>query len=50
MSFVKKAFSLGEDLWDPSNRFVTSWLLPPWLLFASRLVIVRLDLTYHTPT
>ncbi|VUC32082.1 unnamed protein product [Clonostachys rosea] len=34
-----KAFSFGSDPWDPSNRFVSSWLLSPWLLFAGRLLI-----------
>jgi hypothetical protein len=29
-------FAFGTDLWDPSHRFVTSWLLSPWLLFAAR--------------
>jgi len=32
-------FSFGTDLWDPSNRFQTSWLLSPWLLFACRALI-----------
>ncbi|RDL33299.1 Uncharacterized protein BP5553_08738 [Venustampulla echinocandica] len=29
----------GEDIWDPSHRFETSWLLPPWVLFACRAAI-----------
>lgn len=33
-------FSFGSDLWDPSHRFETSWLLPPWILFAIRAAIV----------
>jgi hypothetical protein len=33
-------FKLGKDLWDPSNRFETSWLLNPWLLFVCRAIIV----------
>ncbi|KAK3330133.1 hypothetical protein B0H66DRAFT_46881 [Apodospora peruviana] len=33
---VPKAFALGTDIWDPSHRFETSWLLPPWLLFFCR--------------
>ncbi|RDW75982.1 hypothetical protein BP5796_06803 [Coleophoma crateriformis] len=31
-----QAFKLGNELWDPSNRFETSWLLPPWVLFGCR--------------
>lgn len=29
----------GRDIWDPSHRFETSWLLPPWVLFAIRFLI-----------
>jgi hypothetical protein len=32
-------FSFGHNLWDPSFRFETSWLLSPWLLFACRALI-----------
>lgn len=35
-------FRLGSGLWDPSHRYETSWLLPPWLLFICRALIVRL--------
>ncbi|KAF5020917.1 hypothetical protein F66182_7069 [Fusarium sp. NRRL 66182] len=35
----KNPFRFGNDLWDPSNRFETSWLLGPWLLFACRALI-----------
>ncbi|KAK2601688.1 hypothetical protein QQS21_004763 [Conoideocrella luteorostrata] len=35
----KGVFSFGTDLWDPSHRFETSWLLPPWILFACRALI-----------
>ncbi|KAJ9130866.1 FAR-17a/AIG1-like protein [Pleurostoma richardsiae] len=31
-----RAFAFGKDLWDPSHRFETSWLLPPYALFAVR--------------
>jgi len=31
-----QAFKFGHDIWDPSNRFETSWLLRPWVLFAIR--------------
>ncbi|KAL0935324.1 uncharacterized protein CTRU02_209915 [Colletotrichum truncatum] len=33
------AFRFGKDLWDPSHRFETSWLLPPYLLAACRALI-----------
>lgn len=33
-------FRFGTDLWDPSNRFETSWILSPWALFACRAAIV----------
>ncbi|TVY59692.1 hypothetical protein LSUE1_G009123, partial [Lachnellula suecica] len=32
-------FRFGTDIWDPSHRFETSWLLPPWGLFACRAAI-----------
>ncbi|KAJ4322537.1 hypothetical protein N0V84_004783 [Fusarium piperis] len=35
----KNPFRFGDGLWDPSNRFETSWLLNPWLLFAFRALI-----------
>ncbi|RYP54008.1 hypothetical protein DL768_001158 [Monosporascus sp. mg162] len=31
-----RAFAFGRDRWDPTHRFETSWLLPPWALFAFR--------------
>ncbi|KAE8450600.1 hypothetical protein EG329_005944 [Mollisiaceae sp. DMI_Dod_QoI] len=34
-----EAFQFGHDLWDPSHRFETSWLLPPWVLFGARALI-----------
>ncbi|OHE92708.1 hypothetical protein CORC01_11989 [Colletotrichum orchidophilum] len=33
------AFRFGTDLWDPSHRFETSWLLSPYLLAACRALI-----------
>ncbi|KAF4422912.1 hypothetical protein COL154_004694 [Colletotrichum chrysophilum] len=33
------AFRFGNDLWDPSYRFETSWLLSPYLLAACRALI-----------
>ncbi|KAH6900638.1 hypothetical protein B0T10DRAFT_33231 [Thelonectria olida] len=36
---AKNPFKFGTDLWDPSNRFETSWLLSPWALFAVRAFI-----------
>ncbi|KAH7156566.1 hypothetical protein EDB81DRAFT_395366 [Dactylonectria macrodidyma] len=35
----RNPFKFGSDLWDTSNRFETSWLLSPWLLFACRALI-----------
>jgi len=28
----------GDDVWDPSHRFETSWLLSPWVLFFVRAI------------
>lgn len=39
--FDAQNFKFGTDLWDPSHRFETSWLLPPWVLFGIRAVVVR---------
>lgn len=36
------AFRFGTDLWDPSHRFETSWLLSPYVLGACRALIVSL--------
>lgn len=36
----------GTDLWDPSHRFETSWLLPPYALAAVRAVFVRLQIPF----
>lgn len=36
------AFRFGKDLWDPSYRFETSWLMPPYVLAACRALIVSL--------
>lgn len=38
------AFQFGRELWDPSHRFETSWLLPPWVLFGCRAAIVSFAL------
>lgn len=35
-----KMFSFGSDPFDPSHRFVTSWLFSPWILFALRASLV----------
>ncbi|CAM1504656.1 Fc.00g022470.m01.CDS01 [Cosmosporella sp. VM-42] len=35
----KNPFKFGTDLWDPSNRFETSWLISLWLLFICRAII-----------
>jgi hypothetical protein len=42
-----QALKFGHDLWDPSHRFETSWLLPPWGLFAVRAIIVS-TFTFRT--
>ncbi|KAI5920698.1 hypothetical protein F4810DRAFT_404003 [Camillea tinctor] len=34
-----KVFGFGTDLWDPSHRFQTSWLVSPYVLFAIRATI-----------
>ncbi|KAI2604256.1 uncharacterized protein GGS25DRAFT_507508, partial [Hypoxylon fragiforme] len=33
---MSRFFARGPEPWDPSHRFVTSWLLPPYALFACR--------------
>ncbi|KAH8905903.1 hypothetical protein BR93DRAFT_710158 [Coniochaeta sp. PMI_546] len=33
---MARPFAFGQDLWDPSHRFETSWLLPPYALFFFR--------------
>jgi len=35
-----KPFSFGTDIWDPTHRFETSWLLSPWVLFFIRALFV----------
>ncbi|KAG8163436.1 hypothetical protein KVR01_006733 [Diaporthe batatas] len=35
---LQNPFKLGDDLWDPSHRYETSWLLPPYALAACRAV------------
>lgn len=37
---MARPFALGKGLWDPSHRFETSWLLPPYVLFFFRAVFV----------
>lgn len=39
MPAYSRAFKFGVDLWDPSHRFETSWILPPWVLFGIRAAI-----------
>ncbi|KAK8072493.1 hypothetical protein PG996_005841 [Apiospora saccharicola] len=36
---MAKAFKFGDDLWDPSHRFETSWLVSPYVLFGCRAII-----------
>ena len=37
---LKNVLWFGNDLWDPSHRFETSWLISPWFLFACRSLLV----------
>ncbi|RKU48404.1 hypothetical protein DL546_009482 [Coniochaeta pulveracea] len=45
-------FQFGKDVFDPTNRFVTSWLLPPWALllclysFTAEIFILAWDCAY----
>lgn len=39
-SKIANHFKFGTDTFDPTHRFETSWLLPPWALFAVRALIV----------
>ncbi|KAK3336536.1 hypothetical protein B0T19DRAFT_42071 [Cercophora scortea] len=36
MAIGRGPFAFGTDIWDPSHRFETSWLLSPWALFFCR--------------
>ncbi|KXJ91557.1 hypothetical protein Micbo1qcDRAFT_163321 [Microdochium bolleyi] len=36
---MARPFALNTGVWDPSHRFETSWILPPYLLGAIRLLI-----------
>ncbi|KAI1323519.1 hypothetical protein F5Y16DRAFT_383412 [Xylariaceae sp. FL0255] len=36
---AKNPFKFGTDLWDPSHRFQTSWLVSPYVLFATRVAL-----------
>ncbi|KAI1384062.1 uncharacterized protein F4822DRAFT_59716 [Hypoxylon trugodes] len=33
---MPRVFAFGSDPFDPTHRFETSWLIPPWLLFTLR--------------
>ncbi|OTB05073.1 hypothetical protein M426DRAFT_320129 [Hypoxylon sp. CI-4A] len=33
---LPRVLTFGTDTWDPSYRFETSWLIPPYVLFALR--------------
>lgn len=41
MVSFENPLKFGTDLWDPSHRFETSWLLPPYALAAVRATFVR---------
>ncbi|GAP88724.1 hypothetical protein SAMD00023353_1201390 [Rosellinia necatrix] len=36
---MKHPFAFGTDLWDPSHRFETSWLVSPYVLFVIRALL-----------
>ncbi|KAI1114979.1 hypothetical protein F5Y14DRAFT_150827 [Nemania sp. NC0429] len=36
---MARLFAFGTDLWDPSHRFQTSWLVSPWVLFGIRALL-----------
>lgn len=40
-------FALSTGVWDPSHRFQTSWILPPYVLGAIRLLIVRHQIKHY---
>ena len=42
MARISNPFRFGQEIWDPSHRFETSWILSPWVLFGCRAAIVRL--------
>ncbi|KOS21407.1 hypothetical protein ESCO_005092 [Escovopsis weberi] len=44
---LRAAFSFGKDPFDPSHRFVTSWLVSPWMLFILRAIIATYILFTH---
>ncbi|KAG9231857.1 hypothetical protein BJ875DRAFT_506413 [Amylocarpus encephaloides] len=39
MARFSNPLKFGDDIWDPSHRFETSWILTPWVLFACRAAI-----------
>ncbi|EDO03777.1 hypothetical protein SS1G_06258 [Sclerotinia sclerotiorum 1980 UF-70] len=40
---LQMMFKFGTDVWDPTHRFETSWLLSPWALF-----VVRASISLYT--
>ena len=44
---ARNPFRFGTDLWDPTHRFETSWLLSPWLLFFCRALLVSQSWEYE---
>ncbi|KAI1799730.1 hypothetical protein F4811DRAFT_542387 [Daldinia bambusicola] len=38
-SYLLSSFKFGTGNWDPEHRFETSWLFPPYVLFALRLLM-----------
>lgn len=37
---MARVFAFGKDRWDPTNRFETSWILPPYVLGFCRALFV----------
>lgn len=50
MGAVLRSFTFGHDIWDPAERFVSSWILPAAALGALRLVFVSSPRARHATT
>lgn len=46
---LSNPLKFGTGLWDPSHRFETSWLLPPYVLCGIRALFVRPLLCFFPP-
>jgi hypothetical protein len=47
MSALRRIFWFGGDIFDPSHRYETSWLVSPWVLFGIRAFIVSISFQTH---